>query len=239
VFGLSLSADDTSDVTSLDIDLDAMSREILQSLPAAEGEDLAMQLSFDRIPVRRSLVDKLLFRSAAALRRKLFGAAETLQVSVSHRVKEKRLGPEARTALIESAAAEFLRHLDQAEEESGAGRLKMFVTRSANTIETRLTELERQLIRDKNELTSTAEKLDCLDATFSRLGEVARDVSAAVGRLEEKHGPKVKSLLAIAEVVEPVDVPVRGDSPASDVFPEDGDEDVKLTDPDVEASTEP
>jgi hypothetical protein len=156
-------------------------------------------------------------RSAAVLRRKLFGAAETLEEPVSPRVKQKRLGPAARTALMESAETDLNRHLDRAEEEIGEGRMKMFVNLSVNRIETILKEQGSQLIREKHELTSTAEKLDRLDATFSRLGEVANSVLTAVSLLRERHQPKMQNLVVIDEILETTEVPEPGDDRENDI----------------------
>ena len=221
VFGLSLSTDEEADVQAVNIGLDAMSSEILRELPVPDNDELAIQLSLDRIPIRRSWVDKLLLRSMATLRRKLIGAADTLEASVSPRVKQRRLGPEARTVLMDLAERELSRHLNRAEEEMGEGRMKMFVNSSVNRIETLLTERERQLIREKNELTSTSEKLDRLDATFSSLADVADSVLKGVGLLEQRHRPKVQNLVAIDEVLGTAKVPTPGDNQASDISSDD------------------
>ena len=98
--GLLLPSNVGADLHAAEIDLGALGLESLgaMSKDAALGHVMA-PFSVDRIPVKRSLLDWLLFRSQATCRRRLFGEATNPAARIPIDRKTRRLGEEARRAI--------------------------------------------------------------------------------------------------------------------------------------------
>jgi hypothetical protein len=192
--GLSLDSELTHDIATVGLNLDTVREKALGALSPAAELGAAVQLPLEDIPVRRRLMDKILFRSPAALRRRLFGPDDAPDHPVSARGKEKQLGPEAQDALLGAAETACNRLLERVEEESGLKRLDAFFEGCVKGIQDDLTGIERRLTRERKEGASTAEKLDRLESAFSQLAHVADEVLAKVAELEAKHRPGVQQL---------------------------------------------
>lgn len=68
-------------------------------------------LSIDDIPVRRSILDFLLLRSKARVRRRLFGPSDRPSLRIPRETKVRRLGPPARTVMARRLAEHRESHL--------------------------------------------------------------------------------------------------------------------------------
>ena len=227
--GLSLPDEIEADIRAIEIDLDEVGARVLKELPAAGEEKVPVQLSLDRIPIRRRLWDKLLFRSPSSLRRKLFGPPESQDRPVPPGAKSRILGPEARESMLKLVETACDRLFDQAERQHGEGPMRAFTDGCVKAVASQLTGKERQLARDMKEAEATAEKLGRLESTFRQLGEVAGDVQTSVGEMEEVHRPQVQNLAEteVRDVFEPVGEiapPLNGQEPGMDQVDEEGDE---------------
>lgn len=190
MLGLAVPDRTAGDMASAGLHLEAVGQKALGALPAAEPVTGEVELRFEDLPLKRGLVDRLLFRSTAALRRKLFGPPEAQTRAVSPRAKEKQLGPEGRAALMEEAAGECRRLLERVEEVEGEARMAALTEACTKGVESSLNARERGLTRDKKQAMSTLDKLDRLDAAFTKLEGTGADVLIAVRQLEEVHLPK-------------------------------------------------
>ena len=209
--GASLSESAANDLRTIDFSLTDVCVQVLEALPPVNTGDPVVRFKVDRIPVRRSWFDRLLFRTASSLRRKIFGPAEALDQPIPAGLKEKKLGPEAREVLMELAGAEFYTALSTTIEDIES-RLQAYLSGFVEQTRSRLTRLERQLTKDKMDAASMLEKLRTLDIQFKDLSKVAADVSTAASSLVQQQKPAVSQLVEIDEVV-------RTDTPATMVQP--------------------
>jgi hypothetical protein len=96
-------------LSDLEVSLDDISRTALDRVNPLAGVSVPKPtIALDEVPVRRSLVDFLLFRGPGRIRRDVFGTADDPKAEVPAALKAKRLGPASREALRKA----LLGHLD-------------------------------------------------------------------------------------------------------------------------------
>jgi len=98
--GLLLPTDVSADLYSAGLDMSKVGEHSLSSLDRGGlHSKIQRPLSIEQVPVRRTLVDWLFFRSLDKVRRNLFGDAMTPSARVSVEQKHARLGTEAKEAM--------------------------------------------------------------------------------------------------------------------------------------------
>lgn len=98
--GIPLSTEVSADLYAAGVDLSEVGRESLTYINSALLQrDIAVPLHSSQIPVRRSILDWLLLRSARRVRDKLFGEPGNPSLRISAEVKSRRLRDDARDAI--------------------------------------------------------------------------------------------------------------------------------------------
>ena len=98
--GILLPTDVSADLYAADVSLSEVGRESLERITrGAVLRDVSAPLHSSQVPVRRTLLDWVLFRSAQRVRNRLFGAANSPSLRIPIDVKSRRLGQEARDAI--------------------------------------------------------------------------------------------------------------------------------------------
>ncbi len=166
------------------------------------------------LPVRRTFLDWILFRSPAAVRRRLLGESSPSDQPISAGVKAKRLGEAGRDYLAESIE----RYAGEAFEDSVVKELESVLDTYAAFFKKRLAE---RLDRKSNELQKMASDLrrryqaqrSALDA-LDGLGSASEKLRGEVNGLHERFVGDKRSLdSAPAELddAEDADDPIKGD----------------------------
>ncbi len=192
--GLKLDAEEEAALNLLGIRLEEIAGRTLQALPKSSGGGASPILPLEQIPVRRSLADKLFFRSVGKRRRKLFGEDEDLSAEFPKKAKEKKLGRNAREELLDRAMETLdaqLAPLHKAWRRKGEAD---FPQALAKSMENELAGKERELSRKRKEQTEKAQKLHEVQSTFARLSKVVDKVIGEVNQLQEKHGPAIQQM---------------------------------------------
>jgi energy-coupling factor transporter ATP-binding protein EcfA2 len=171
--------------------------ELLGPVVAAAREKLAntepspqsppFKIDQEHLKIRKSLWDWLAFRSAAAMRRRLFGQAGEMNQPVPAQLKEKRLGAEGKQALKEIITAELSKQFP-----GEASRLS--VSLLDQYIESLTTELGNQLQAGKEKYASRQAELSrriedhlAIRKTLENLTEDASGLLAEIGRLRGRY----------------------------------------------------
>jgi hypothetical protein len=98
--GLLLPTDISSDLYAAGLDMTQVGQSSLAALDrAALQAKVPRPLVVDQVPIKRKLVDWLLFRSVATVRKRLFGDLMTPSARIPVEQKHARLGPEAKEAM--------------------------------------------------------------------------------------------------------------------------------------------
>jgi GTPase SAR1 family protein len=117
----------------------------------SRGEIPVPELPVDEIPVRRQWWDYLLFRSATGVRRRVLGPPDRRDKPVSPRVKERRLGTEARSFLADHLKDQVLAPLVEEPRRSGQEYLRAFAAAYQSTLEERVRAQREKAIAELEE----------------------------------------------------------------------------------------
>ena len=109
------------------------------------------ELPVDEIPVRRRWWDYLLFRSAVRVRRSVFGPPERRDKPVPARVKELRLGTDARSFLADHLKDQVLADLVEEPRRGGQEYLRSFVSAYQGILEELVRTQRKEAVADLEE----------------------------------------------------------------------------------------
>ena len=98
--GILLPTDVSADLHSAEVDLSEIGRNSLERITRGTVlRDISAPLHSSQVPVKRSVVDWLLFRSLPKVRTRLFGEANSPSLRIPVELKNRRIGPEGREAI--------------------------------------------------------------------------------------------------------------------------------------------
>jgi len=191
--GAELDAAAADDIRHAGLDFTAVVEEAAAALqPAPVAEDVQIP-ALDGMPVHRTLADKLLFRSAESIRRRIIGAPEE---ALPARVKQKRLAGETADYIRQAAAAAVAEGLGRAEQEqcqtAADGYVAGVAERARKQVASATAELEQRI----SALESEQSGLDAVAARIRNLAVIAGKIRGDIAGLEEKHLQTVGQLQA-------------------------------------------
>lgn len=186
--GLSLPRGIDRDLTHLDLDFPLLAREALASIPPFEPPAASIHVDVSQIPVKRSFWDILFFRRAAGIRRRLFGPPEAPQQPIRSRLKRKRLGPEARAQLLQTAQSDAARALTAAVE-AAEQQDKRYADALRARLQQRLDALQQRLTREHEASRSAEASIRALERHLDDLLARAGEVRRALGELQRTAQP--------------------------------------------------
>ena len=216
--GLAVSSDVEGSLRDAEIQIDELSRRALASVKTtARFQKVAAPLSGDDIPVRKSLLDWILFRSRAAIRTRLFGPTERPTVRVSLADKSGRLGDPAKQVMKQAVDRSRGAILDSWGKALQKGVLAEHGNAVAKALQETLDERSRALaarirgldvsIQEANDRTTRLERLAESTGAARRLVEAMRaergkldpelleaeeEALAAAGRALDAEGPQAE-----------------------------------------------
>lgn len=191
-----------ADLTTVGLGLGEVGRAALSQLDAAKGlGDGTLRVDTSGIPVRRGMLDVLLFRSRNAVRRRLFGPPERPERGIPRAVKARKLGTGGRDAIQDSLEDAFDRFYDGALDHLSTALLQTYVGTLRQNVKA---ELRR--IKDANALRKAAverrlRELGQVNQALRRLGQVVERARGELGRLSTRYGETDPALLD-----QPVDI---------------------------------
>lgn len=99
--GVLLTTDTAGDLYAAGIDINSIGREVLGRLAdTVTKRPVAMPLTTGQIPVKRGFFDWIFFRPMEKVRQNMFGNASCPALRIPVDIKQRRLGPDARAALV-------------------------------------------------------------------------------------------------------------------------------------------
>jgi hypothetical protein len=173
----------SEDVGRLDLSLAEICRGALDTATSPSAvKTPALEISPRVVPVKKTLVDWLLFRSQAKVRQRLLGDDESPTRTIPQRVKQKRLGP-ARVTLGEALRARLELFFVETIARVGGETFGAHVAAVCTEIRARLAAVK---VEHGERLLATEARLAELSGIRERWQSVeraARDADAAVARL--------------------------------------------------------
>jgi hypothetical protein len=194
--GLRVNLETIGDFEAVGIELAGIGREALAKL---ETDSLVQAvhppLESEQVPVRKSFLDWILFRSATTVQRRLLGPPEHPSLRIATAMKARRLGAAAREAIRKALDryegtffADTIRRVEHAllgtYEREATDLLLAVIQKERLGLEARLAQLDANLAHRRSVLTS-----------LQRLGEGTRDAVVAIDDLTERYGKTDPHLL--------------------------------------------
>jgi energy-coupling factor transporter ATP-binding protein EcfA2 len=197
----------SEDVGRLDLSLAEICRSALENATSpSAGKTPALEISARVVPVKKSIVDWLLFRSRARVRQSLLGPDDAPTRTIPQRVKQKRLGP-ARVALAEALRARlelfFVETIARVGGETFGAHVAAVCTEIRARLATSRAEHGERLLANEARL---AELVDVREAwrTLERTAAVASDVVVKLrGEVARPAPEEADATAVVPEVVAP------------------------------------
>jgi signal recognition particle receptor subunit beta len=141
----------------------------------------------EHLKVRRSLWDWLAFRSLAAVRRKVFGAPDALDLAVPAPLKDKRLGAEGKQALKDFITSELSKQFPGEAVRLSETLLTQYVETLSQELGAKLQAGREKYASRKAELTRRIEDNRAIRETLENLTDEASGVLTEVDKLRRKY----------------------------------------------------
>lgn len=149
--GLKVSPDISADMSTAGFSPGPSGAAVLAPMsPTFDSTPFSAQVNAETIPVKKTFVDWLLFRSIAKVRTRLFGTDGTLDIPMQE--KDRRFMEPARAALDKHLDGIVTERFPAHPEKFGADFSKDFATRSSAEITRRLRELRATLAKERADL---------------------------------------------------------------------------------------
>lgn len=187
--GFSLAAAESEAFAVLGINLSVLADEALEEADSPTLDPAGLEPELDPFPVRRNFADKLLFRSADLVRRKLF---KDPSQTVSAKTKRSKLQEDADEAILALAGPELERRLERLSVAIGESAVTAYVEGVSRRAGAARESLGKDLDSQEAHIKQTLATLKELQEKYRGLSDLAEDVSGTVHALEEKHAPQLE-----------------------------------------------
>ena len=190
--GAALEASAADDLQTIGLDIGAI---VKQAASVLQVEPFKVESMPDlhQIPVQRTLGDKLLFRSAGAVRNRVLADPDQ---PLTAAVKQKRLGEQS-AEYIRAAAADALRAaLEKAEQEHCQAATRSYPASLKELVGQRITELAGTLKSRISSLQTEQSGLDAVASQLETLAGITHGIRTKIDGLEDTHQQTVRQLKA-------------------------------------------
>ncbi len=193
--GAELDTSGAAAAKALGLDFSAMANKAAEVFVNRPADELTLT-ELDDIPIHRTLGDKLLFRSADSIRRKIIGEPSQ---ELPARIKQTRFTEHAAQHIRETATTAMTAAIDQAEQNQYQGTAQAYTTDLSGQISKQLAVIASGLKKEIAALETEQSTLGAVTAQIHKLADVAALTRDNTAGLEDKHQQTVKLLKASAQ----------------------------------------
>jgi GTPase SAR1 family protein len=173
---------------SLGISLSEIGRSVLQRLDREQQQNgSVIDLDVETIPVRKTIIDWILFRNQAAIRRRILGTADNLTQPIPREVKHKRLGQEGLQAIRELCIASLNRHFCTIPTKSSDRALGNYATGFLQELEKRLTSAKSAHSEELEQLQARINSDENITESLERLRRKADEIETRISKLTDTY----------------------------------------------------
>jgi hypothetical protein len=197
--GLHLEPDDLRALDRIDLKLEPILEAAGEEVLAA-GRDpasCAVHISSEKIPVKKSVWDWVLFRGQSAVRRGLFGPTEDPERPIPHATKRKRLsdpGSEALHSILDTHLKKLFPDLPS---EYCDHLLSEFIRIFSAAVRERVETVKEELGTKMPDLENRLEANKRVRARLKRISDLASQVRTSVVDLKDRHSSLVAAAVAV------------------------------------------
>ncbi len=199
--GLRLEPDDLRALDRLDLKVEPIVEQVSKKVLASARppSSCALHISSEKIPVKKSIWDWLLFRGQSAVRRGLFGPKEDPERPISQATKRKRLAEPASEALHAITDTHLKKLFPDLPGEYCDHLLSEFIREFSAAVRERINEVKEELGTKMPDIENRLESNKRVRARLNRISELASQVRASVDDLKDRHGSLVGPTVASVE----------------------------------------
>lgn len=171
--------------------------DVVPQKATADGIRHDPPLALDQIPVRKTVLDWLLFRSAAKVRARLFGSPDRPDQAIPAKIKSRRLGDVGKLALERLIGETISQASSGVATTLATGVFDDYATRFAGAMTSRLakqrSELEENIPLLERSISQRTAVLATLGLLAAEVGSVADGLAGLESRLAASHPAAVPS----------------------------------------------
>lgn len=170
------------------VDLSELDAAARAQLPAAvESAELRWNPAFGEIPVKKAVLDWILFRSRGSLREKIFGSPGSPTRDVPVATKEKHLGDEGRQFFVASSRQEVDRKIESEWKATSRAQFESYTRRVEADLRAKLEQLHVDASGRLAEQTRRANALDSIANGFRTLEKTMTEGLESIQVLEQRY----------------------------------------------------
>lgn len=208
-----------TDLESLDLDLGKLGRSCLAHVDPGSGLARGkLPCATEGIPVRRGILDVLLFRSKTKVGRRLFGPNEG--APIARQVKLRKLGDVGRDAIHDQVEDAFDDFFDGALDHLANHVLTLYIQALRKTIRSELRKVADSTALRRATVERRLSELREVSTSLAAVQDVVVDATASLGELSRRYGETDPELLQ--QPVSDVDEQVLGELLAAKLAQEAG-----------------
>lgn len=187
--GMRLEADALRALDRLELSLDPILKSSSQEVLASgkNPSSCAIHVSSEKIPVKKSFWDWILFRSQSAVRRRIFGPSESPDRPIPEGTKKKRLAEPAREALKDIVDTHLKKLFPDLPREYSDHLLAEYTRQFAATVREKVDAIKGELNSKLPDLENRLEANKRVKKLLDRIDAVASEVNESVSELKERH----------------------------------------------------
>jgi len=212
--GVLLTTDTASDLYTAGVDINFIGREVVSGLAESNiRRAIDVPLSTSQLPIKRGFFDWILLRPLEKVRRNLLGDPDCPALRIPVDIKQKRLGPDARAALVRKVdvfKSRFFHETVQHLQEQVVGSYR---AAAIEALHDSLAKRDKELELKVNELVRRLLEQRRILAHLSTLKERAGVATSKIEELSLEYGATEPDLLI---------VPMEADEPKLPVIPQAG-----------------
>lgn len=184
-------------LSTLGLSLGRIGSACLKQLDPVQGLALAkLKVSTAMVPVKRRIMDYLLFRRHHTLQRRMFGPSDRPDKVVTRQSKQARLGETGRAALQHAFELDFTDYLNGALDHVSTHVLANYVEALRKALRVELKGLRDALAADKAGVEQRLAQLAEVGRAFEQLGKITGQTTARLAELSKRYGETDPQALA-------------------------------------------
>ena len=187
--GLSLDTRTLDDLRVAGLDLTTLGRDLASPLkPGADAGRIHSDITTNNIPIGRRLMDWLMFRSQASMRRRVLGPPENPDLEIPQPVKERRLGQPAREAMQETGREQVRDMTSDASEKLPAQVANQYAAAIKERLAKDLDRLNKAADADRQRADQHLQEAQRLQGAVRRMRSQVADTREGVQELTIRFG---------------------------------------------------
>lgn len=232
-------------INTLEFSLADISQEILKDIGSQKSHiDYGLEIQEENIPMRKTLLDWILLRNQASIRRRILGAPHDLSLPVPRDIKRKRLGQEGLQAIHQLSIEALNKQFQEIPRTGSEQTMGRYVTEFLNRLNAKIDSAQSELNDLIKKLQKQIESDKVITNAIDHMREQIQGIEESIEELATRSKKKFSQAALEGEMnpeeeTSPAEFSPQPDSdPSSEARGEEGHGEFPEPDPDATADLE-